>query len=480
MKTNLFSKVAVTMMTVALGAGVVGSISGTVAWFQYSTRSTVAFTGTSAHCTENLQIRLYKQGQEAEAGWASDIDADAIAGAIKGVVAKYQAPTSDPATDVTVVANTFYGQFTHGGEYKFVYQDAKWYLNGAEVSLGTYGITAPESPANGGYIRVIANAFDTVHPVTSGELAEGAIAADLYRNPLYQYPDQGDWKKAEKSDFVTIPLELRVKDVNGSTPAQLAKNIYVSRMNMAVQPVEGKGDITSALRVAVRASADDGEHWTDYGTFSKDGIAVDTYGNLDLNNDGSDDKFGDFSWEKENSGKILYGHQHGEATISVGSGSLTNPTIKTDWFIGKNGTNPGSYTFTYDGISAKSWTLSGASVKLADYGISVEGTPSNTNTLQVSVPDTSETHTNTADSFNLDAVATPVKGIADDSDPYAIIGQPIGTTSATKNLRVELKVYLEGWQKLGATPSALWDAATYIGSQFNVGVRFSADAHTDH
>ena len=477
MKTNLFSKVAVTMMTVALGAGVVGSISGTVAWFQYSTRSTVAFTGASTHCTENLQIRLYKSGQGADVGWASDLNSDTIKTALQAVEGKYFAPSASSGTDVTIAKATFLTQLAHGGEYKFTYDGAKWFFNGAEVSLATYGITAPTSPAAGGYILVISDAWDTVRPVTSGELAEGAIAGDLYRNPVYQYPSMSSWKKAKTSDFVTIPLELRVKDVDGETSVSaLAKNIYISKIDMALKAVDGKEDITSALRVAVRASADDGAHWSDYGTFSKDGLAVDTYGKLDLNQDTALDTFGDFAWDK--GGEILYGHQHDAATIAIGTGAgLSAPTVDTDWFLAKNGTAAGSYTFTYV-QEQKHWQLNSTNVELSEYGIAVTGAPANANTLVVTVP--ANTHTNSAASYGLTPVATAVKGIADDSDPYAIVGQPIGATSAAKNLRVELKIYLEGWKKLGAEPSALWDAAKYIGSQFNVGVRFSADAHTDH
>ena len=480
MKTNLFSKVAVTMMTVALGAGVVGSISGTVAWFQYSTRSTVAFTGTSTHCTENLQVRLYDSTQTAEAGWASDLNAETIAAALKAVKGQYKAPTAD-AVDVTVTKATFLGQLAHGGEYKFEYDGSKWTLNKVEVDLATYGITPPASPVAGGYITVISNAWDTVRPVTSGELAEGKIAGDLYRNPLYQYPSKNSWLKANSADYVTIPLELRVKDVNGAdSVSALAKNIFISKVDMAVKEVANKGDITSALRLAVRTSVDDGANWVEYGTFSKNGGAVNTYGTLDLNKDGAADTFGDFAWDK--GGEVLYGYEHGEATIEITTGdALSSPSIDTDWFIAKHGTGNGTFTFTYEAGSTKSWKLNGTPVKLSEYGIKVAGTPASADAIKVTVPNTSSAHTNSAASYGLTPVTSATnKGIADDSDPYNIVGKPIGATSATKNLRVELKVYLEGWQQLGAPASSLWDAATYIGSQFNLGVRFSAEAHADH
>jgi hypothetical protein len=47
-----------------------------------------------------------------------------------------------------------------------------------------------------------------------------------------------------------------------------------------------------------------------------------------------------------------------------------------------------------------------------------------------------------------------------------------------QNLRVYVTIYLEGWQKLDG--SAIWNAADYVGAQFNVGLRFSGEAHVDH
>ena len=483
MKTNLFSKVAVTMMTVALGAGIVGSISGTVAWFQYSTRSTVAFTGTSAHCTANLQIRVVKAGQGDEDGWKSDLVASDITAALKAVTGTYNAPEASPVDIEFDETNTgkFYTAYPHGGEYKFVYDAtaAKWFLGETEVTLADCGIVISATPVAGSTISIVANAIDTVRPVTSGELAKGAAAATLYRNPLYQYPGKTSWKTAKACDFVTVPLELRVKDVDGSdTVHTLVKDIYVSKMDMAVKEVSGKGDITPALRVAV--SAYNGTQWVDYGTFSKDGADVNTYGKLDLNDDGRNDTFGDFAWEK--GPEILYGYEHQTVTIAKTSSKLENEAVNGDWFIGKHGTDSGNFVFQYDD-SVHKWKLGEAVADLEEYGISYdlvgEDLPANGDKLTVTVA-AEAAGKNVAQSYGLTAVTTNVGGIADDSDPYNIKGTPIGKTGASAPLRVNLKIYLEGWKQLGDPASALWDAETYIGSQFNVGVRFSADAHTDH
>ena len=56
MKFN--KKLVVTALSTVLGLGIVGSISGTVAWYQYSTRSTAAFVGTAVKSTGNLEMSL--------------------------------------------------------------------------------------------------------------------------------------------------------------------------------------------------------------------------------------------------------------------------------------------------------------------------------------------------------------------------------------------------------------------------------------
>ena len=56
MKMNKKS-IIVPALALAMGAALAGSISGTVAWFQYSTRAQAAFIGTSAHCSEMLEIK---------------------------------------------------------------------------------------------------------------------------------------------------------------------------------------------------------------------------------------------------------------------------------------------------------------------------------------------------------------------------------------------------------------------------------------
>lgn len=76
MKINK-AKVTVTSLAIAAVAAMVGSISGTVAWFQYSTRASVAYTAATAHASESIQIRV------ADGEWKSALEASEIVDFIK-------------------------------------------------------------------------------------------------------------------------------------------------------------------------------------------------------------------------------------------------------------------------------------------------------------------------------------------------------------------------------------------------------------
>ena len=50
-------KIIVSALALAMGATLAGSISGTVAWYQYSTRAQAAYIGTSVGLSENLEVK---------------------------------------------------------------------------------------------------------------------------------------------------------------------------------------------------------------------------------------------------------------------------------------------------------------------------------------------------------------------------------------------------------------------------------------
>ena len=57
MKFN-FKNIVVPALAIVAGASLAGSVAGSVAWYQYTTRTTAAYVGTAVSATRNLQIKV--------------------------------------------------------------------------------------------------------------------------------------------------------------------------------------------------------------------------------------------------------------------------------------------------------------------------------------------------------------------------------------------------------------------------------------
>ena len=88
MKMN---KIIIPAAMLAVGVALVGSISSTLAWYQYSTKAQAAYIGTSAGASENLQIKK-KDGT-----WASNLTSTDIAALMETNVGSELTPIT-PAT----------------------------------------------------------------------------------------------------------------------------------------------------------------------------------------------------------------------------------------------------------------------------------------------------------------------------------------------------------------------------------------------
>lgn len=236
MKINK-AKLLVGTLAVAAVAATVGSISGTVAWFQYSTRSTVAYSGAAAHVSENLQIRLYKaaQGEQGQPNYVAPI-------------------STEWKSDLRVADVQDYIKAVRG--------------DGADYDL---------------------------RPITSGAAldATNKVATEFYKDPNYQKSGvyettKNHWLAATEKDYVELPIELRVIDRDGAAADSetfLNKPIYLTDLTVKDGNAanSGKGNISDALRVSFEC----GDNKV---TFSNKGDTVATSGYLDLNGDGRLDK----------------------------------------------------------------------------------------------------------------------------------------------------------------------------------------------
>lgn len=73
-------KIIVSTLALAMGAALAGSVSGTVAWFQYSTRAQASYIGTTAHCSELLEVTATKSNVALgeSPSWKSELSASDI------------------------------------------------------------------------------------------------------------------------------------------------------------------------------------------------------------------------------------------------------------------------------------------------------------------------------------------------------------------------------------------------------------------
>ena len=66
------NKIIVSALALCIGASLAGSVSGTIAWYQYSTRANVAFIGESGGFSGNLQMRFLSEADD-DSAWRTRI-----------------------------------------------------------------------------------------------------------------------------------------------------------------------------------------------------------------------------------------------------------------------------------------------------------------------------------------------------------------------------------------------------------------------
>ena len=286
-------------------AGFVGSISGSLAWWAYSTRVSASYQGTSVTTSEQLQIgfKLSK----------SDPKIDDIIDALEPFGVKEETHISDPS-------------------YRYVFARAGGGLNADAVQayLTTQGVYATNELA----------------PITSKTYNEGE-ALTLYESLLSGREDNTTIALANK--YVRIPFVFRILKLNAAGSEDdyaEGRNIYLSKVVAeASSELGGESEVHRGLRVhfdngtpADRfiLNAGDEAAWNrdwdnldpedpNYATLLANKTAAlnamytNVAGVLDLNKDG----FYDYAGGSE----ILYGAKSGTATNKHEQGSqVGDPT----------------------------------------------------------------------------------------------------------------------------------------------------------
>ena len=170
------------------GMSLVGSIFGTVAWYQYSTRATASIMGSDASVSENLQITL--GDGVTDANWKTDLTRNEIYNYVKKA-----SSDSEKALSVKAITN--------------VGSSEKNYILGNTDALGTF-----------------------------------------YSHPVYQYAEYSTWNTVNEAagNYVTFPLSFKVlANDNASFPDE-GLPLYLDDLRIVQDGTNGK-DISDAVRV---------------------------------------------------------------------------------------------------------------------------------------------------------------------------------------------------------------------------------------
>lgn len=249
MKTRK-TKLAAILLSSARGLAFIGSIGGTIAWYQYSTLATAAVSGSSAKCTENLQVAV---GTGEGLSFKSSLTTNDISNYLKNTRAKADQDT------VTVLKPVTAGN-----------QDKNAELNGLK-----------------------SNPVYQHGPYTDWE---DAVNTDYVTFPL---------------TFRVLDIDGNSGNTLLNRDSKLGlSDITIEGKDVAGNEAEGKTDISSAIRV--HFSSQNGAADVNR-LVSKTGVETVTHGPLDLNGDGADDTMAKYEWDNSSTA-IDYGSANSKET----------------------------------------------------------------------------------------------------------------------------------------------------------------------
>ena len=408
------NKIIVSALALLIGTSLAGSITGTLAWYQYSTRANVSFIGESSGISGNLQMRFASQSNNANAWrtritWqemAAELSANGHHYAEKMVPMTYGAMERDDA----LPAKGYY-------QPKYLQPNMNKWFEAQEKHYAQFELQLRYNERDG---------------VKEGEVGQ------------------------EKDD----------KNVE--------KKVYLSKL--VLQPDEnngGKSDLSSALRVHVSSSYKEMDRTTDpehpvlnaqatnkNKLISKNGGATLTEGYLDLDNDNADDQdypqndeFG-FSYQRDNNSSYI---------LDNSSNPIRNSLSKVVYGEGAQ--------ISY---AAKStYVEADRDNKYLPFG--KENVAGNYEEAAI-YPALADASGDALDGLKFDKLLDGSEEGHTDDDTDKLIGQTM--ESETEYLSVKVTIWVEGWQKLDGKnggQSAIWDEFKYINSSFNVGIQFAVE-----
>ena len=176
-------KIIVSALALAIGAGLAGSVTSTIAWYQYSTRTTAAYVGVAGGTSGNLQLRFKKDGQAANEGWDTKI--------LKEDMADYLASKSRASNIVPVTS----GQMNRKDPLP-----AKLYCN------PLYGYEAQSSWKEATAANYVKIELELRYVEGKGTANEANKDKDIYLSDLFIAQDESDTTHEDLSSAVRFQV----------------------------------------------------------------------------------------------------------------------------------------------------------------------------------------------------------------------------------------------------------------------------------
>ena len=248
-------KIIVSTLALAMGAALAGSISGSVAWYQYSTRAAAQFKGTSIGTTGNLQVKM-EYGTHVS-GYSTYVDNSAApdqfkpmsaSGTTAGSLTYYRAPVARQAQlpeygsteQKDYVEYTLSFQFLEDGSpiQKNVYLTYFAIENAGSANDISSAVRVEIIGTNKFFLSKVA--ADDTSTTTVNELqtiTHGELDLDPEGLPGYNKPDTLFWK-LDDSDYDSTANPTNAIDyINGSSQSYTTQ-AHSAALNTSTDPYD--------------------------------------------------------------------------------------------------------------------------------------------------------------------------------------------------------------------------------------------------
>ena len=238
MKKSKSTKLLFGFLGIATFASLVGTVSGTLAWYAYSTRATLSYSGTSVNNTVQLQIGIASPDKVMSVQEVRDQNAQIIA----------QNPDmSDEEKEGLQMLEDFFVEFWDTMEETKWADDINYYYF---APIGS-GLTSPVINA---YLESNGYASNVLRTATSGSFKRGDNFS-LKAPPKAELSDI--LTPSEKHDYAKIPFAFRVIRSNTTTSNNFVEGseLWLTDAQVRASSVDD-GNIFKAIRMFVDRTND--------------------------------------------------------------------------------------------------------------------------------------------------------------------------------------------------------------------------------